>query len=284
MPAKPRSDNANQAALWSDTTTLWHIVRSVSQVQTFDARAEKTLGRTGKRARTTQEIVDISKKSLMYEVKTDRVHSCRATLLDIYEELSGLGENTEEEDGVVDTYCENLDKTASSSKTPDRASHLTFSETIDQLYRRDVEKNEVQNITEMIELVLKKVDLGIRSRHIWQEDRDVHPLLTLFKLRMFLRARSRDLPSDEDLLFSPLNRGPVGETVSHMCLLLWQGEGFDPRWAEDNAFLWADPPGEAPLIPETANLIRLVLWMIYEYGKDVINVPFHKGEQASPYE
>eukprot|EP00976_Prorocentrum_cordatum_P094779 1189927-Prorocentrum_minimum.AAC.2 len=77
-----------------------------------------------------------------------------------------------------------------------------------------------------------------------------------------------------------------------MCVLLWRGESFQPKWVEKNAFLWKDykdpeEPGEEkpdPVIPEKDNVIRLMLWMVYEYGQDVINAPFHIDKTGSHYE
>ena len=58
-----------------------------------------------------------------------------------------------------------------------------------------------------------------------------------------------------------------------MCVLLWQGHAFQSKWAEDSQFLWEDDAEE--LIPGKDNVIRLMMWMVYEYGQDVINAPFH---------
>jgi hypothetical protein len=79
-----------------------------------------------------------------------------------------------------------------------------------------------------------------------------------------------------------------GETLAHSCVLSWNpAEEFDPSWVTNDAFLW-----DSDVVPECSGVMRLVLWWIYAYGKDVINVPFHKfysegaddNEKLSVYE
>ncbi len=71
-------------------------------------------------------------------------------------------------------------------------------------------------------------------------------------------------------------------------MLSWNpAEEFDPSWVTNDAFLW-----DSDVVPECSGVMRLVLWWIYAYGKDVINVPFHKfysegaddNEKLSVYE
>jgi len=180
-----RSDHLAQAELWTNNKTLWYIVKSVSQAQPrpppIDPCKQMQREQVGKaHQKDTQDIVDANITSLVHEIRHhhDRGGVERQDLYYAYKDLSRkLGDANQAKDSqedleIADKYYKNFCTDA----------HLGVG-------------GDEPTIRAMIQLVLKLVDRDIRRKHETKRQgcvaREVHPLLTLFKLHMYLQARCR---------------------------------------------------------------------------------------------